>query len=117
VVLQLHEQVVLAEDVLEPSRLLEGLALVALQQRLQHVPAEATGGGHQPLVVARQQVPVHARLVVVALEEGEAGQLDEVLVADVVLGQQGEVVVELLAALGVTAGVVLPTTSSRALGP
>ena len=47
VVLDLDEQVVLAEDVLQAGRLVEGALLVALQQRLQHVPAEAAGGGDQ----------------------------------------------------------------------
>ena len=53
-----------------------------------------------------EQLPVEPGLVVVALQEGEAGELDEVPVPDVVLGQQGEVVVELPAALGLAAGVV-----------
>ena len=41
VVLQLDEEVVAAEDVLQPGGLLDGLGLVALEQRLQHLPAEA----------------------------------------------------------------------------
>ena len=89
--------------------------LVALQQRLQHVAAEAAGGGDEALVVLGEQVPVEARLVVVALEEGLAGELDEVAVAGLVLGQQGQVVVELPAALGVAAGVVDPPAAGRAL--
>ena len=91
-------------------------SLVALQQRLQHVAAEAAGGGDEALVVPLEQLPVDPGLVVVALEEGPAGELDEVAVAGVVLGQQGEVVVELLAALGVAAGVVDPAPAARALG-
>ena len=67
---------------------------------------ETAGGRDEPVVVLLEQLPVDLRLVVVALEEREARQLDEVLVARLVLGQQGQVVVELLAALGVTAGVV-----------
>ncbi len=106
VVLQFDEQVVPPEDVLQPRRLGQRALLVAVQQRLQHVPTEAPGGGDQAFGVLLQQLPVHPRLVVVALHEGEAGQLDEVLVAGLVLGQQGEVVVELRAALGVAAGVV-----------
>ena len=42
-------------------------------------------------------------------------ELDEVAVALVALGQQREVVVELLAALGVAAGVVDPAAARRAL--
>ena len=116
VVLQLDEQVVLAEDLLQPAGLGERALLVALQQRLQDVAAEAAGGGDEPVVVLLEQLPVDLRLVVVALEEGEAGQLDEVAVALVGLGEQGQVVVELLAALGVAARVVDPATPGRALG-
>ena len=115
VVLQLDEQVVLAEDLLQPAGLAERALLVALQQRLQHVATEAAGGRDQALVIAREQLPVHPRLVVVALHERQAGELDEVAVALVGLGQQREVVVELLAALGVAAGVVDPASPRRPL--
>ena len=83
--------------------MLERALVVALQQRLQHVTAETSGGGDQPVVVLLEQLPVHPRLVVVALEERQARQLDQVAVADLVLGQQREVVVELAATLGVAA--------------
>ncbi len=116
-VLQLDEEVVLAEDLLQAPGLVECTFLVAHQQRLQHMTAEASGGGDQPVVVLLEQVPVDARLVVVALEEGQAGQLDEVPIALVGLGQQGEVVVELLSALGLAAGVVDPAAPHRSLGP
>ncbi len=117
VVLQLDEQVVPAEDLLQPAGLLQRALLVTLQQRLQHVAAEAAGGGDEPVVVLLEQLPVHPRLVVVTLEEREAGELDEVAIALVVLGQQREVVVELLAALGVATGVVDAATARRPLAP
>ena len=113
VVLQFDEQVVAAEDVLQPGGLGERTLVVAVEQRLQHVAAEAAGGGDQPVGVLLEQLPVHPGLVVVALHEGEAGQLDQVLVAGLVLGQQREVVVELLAALGVATGVVDPAPAGR----
>ena len=88
VVLQFDEQVVLAEDVLQAAGLLDGALLVALEQRLQHVTAEAPGGGDEAVVVLLEQLPVHPGLVVVALEEGQARELDEVAVPDLVLGEQ-----------------------------
>ena len=106
VVLQFDEQVVAPEDVLQPARLGQRALVVAVEQRLQHVPAEAAGGGDQTLGVLLEQLPVDAGLVVVALHERQARQLDQVLVAGLVLGQQGQVVVELGAALGVAARVV-----------
>jgi hypothetical protein len=42
---------------------------VALEQALVDLGAEAAGGGDQPLAVALEQLPVHARLVEVALQE------------------------------------------------
>ena len=115
VVLQLDEEVVAAEDLLQPAGLLQCALLVTLQQGLEHVPTEAAGRGDEPLVVLGQQVPVQAGLVVVTLEERLAGELDEVAVAGVALGQEGQVVVELLAALGVAAGVVDPAPAGRTL--
>ena len=43
---------------------------VALEERLEHHPAEAAGGGDDALVVALEQLPVRPRLVEVALEVG-----------------------------------------------
>ena len=115
VVLQLDEEVVLPEDLLQSCRLVEGPLVVALEQRLQDVTAEAAGGRDEALVVPAEQLPVHPRLVVVALHEGQAGQLDQVAIALITLGEQREVVVQLLAALGVAAGVVDAATTRRAL--
>ena len=115
VVLQFDEQVVAPEDVLQPGGLGERTLLVAVEQRLQHVAAEAAGGGDQAVGVLLEQLPVHPGLVVVALHEGQARQLDQVLVTGLVLGQQREVVVELLAALGVATGVVDPAPAGRSL--
>ena len=69
----------------------------------------------RPVGVLLEQLPVHPGLVVVALHEGEARELDQVLVAGLVLGQQREVVVELLAALGVATRVVDPAAAGRSL--
>ena len=69
----------------------------------------------RPVVVPLEQLPVDPRLVVVALEVGGRGQLHQVAVALDGLGQEGQVVVELLAALDVAAGVVHPAPPHRAL--
>ena len=94
------------EDVLEPAGQRLGPDAVVGEQRLEDDAAEAAGRGDQALVVALEQLPVDAGLVVVALEVGGRRQLEQVAVAVVGLGQQGQVVVELLAALDVAAGVV-----------
>ena len=105
-VLELDEQVVLAEDVLELGGPLKCELLVTDKQRLQHDATEAAGGGDEAFVVARQQLPVDARLVVVALEIRSRGQLEQVLVALRRLSQQRQVVVELVAAVAVPTAVI-----------
>ncbi len=117
VILQLDEEVVPPEDVLQAPGLGQRPGLVTPHERLEHVAPEAAGGGDEAVVVALQQLPVQAGLVVVALQEGQAGQLDQVAVALVGLGQQGQVVVELPAAFGLAAGVVQPAPARRPLGP
>ncbi len=92
VVLELHEEVVAPEDVLEAAgRLVRGIVLPR-EQQLAHQTAETAGGGDDALVVALQEIPVGAGLVVVAVEVGLARDLDEVVVAGVVLGEHREVV-------------------------
>ncbi|CAB4835646.1 unannotated protein [freshwater metagenome] len=114
-VLDLDEEVVATKDVLEPGCLGDRSFHVAPHERLKHVSAEAPCGGDEPLAVVGQRLPVDAGLVVVALHVGARRQLDEVLVADVVLGQEREVVVELGPAVGVAARVVDPAATSRTL--
>ena len=102
-VLQFDEEVVAAVDVLESSRMLKRRVLVADHERLQHVAAEAARGGDDPLGVFGHRLPVGPRFVVKTVEVRLGGEMDEVLVADVVLGHHDGVVVELLAAADIAA--------------
>ena len=115
VVLDLDEEVLPPEDVLQAGGPALGLHLVAGQQGLEHHPAQAAGGGDQPAVMALEQLPVQPGLVVVPLQVGGRGQLQEVAVALDGLGQQGQVVVELLPALDVAPGVVHLAPAHRTL--
>ena len=92
VVLQLHEEVIAAEDVLEAAGRLVGGIEFAGEQELAHETAETAGGGDDALVMALEEIPVGARLVVVAVEVRLARDLHQVVVADVVLGEHREVV-------------------------
>ena len=106
VVLQFDEEVLLAENVLQPS----GPALrqldVAAQQRLEHHATQAPRGGDQALVVSLEQLPVESGLVVVPLQVGGRGELEQIAVPLDRLRQEGQVVVELLPPFHVAAGVV-----------
>ena len=57
VVLELDEEVVLAEDVLEPAGQRLGLDLVVGQQRLEHHAAEAAGGGDRARCCGARAAP------------------------------------------------------------
>ena len=115
VVLQLDEEVVLAEDVLQPAREDGGAVEVLGEQRLGNDPAEAARRRDETLVVSLQQLPVDAGLVVVPLEVGGRRELDEIAVALRRLGENGQVVVELLAPLALAPRVVDATPAHRAL--
>ena len=116
-ILKFDKQVVLAEDLLEAGRFQAGVVVVVAHEGLQHVAPEAACGGNQALGMIRQHVPVHPGLVVVALQKRTAGHLNEVPVPGVILGQQGEVVHEFAAAVGLATGIVYPPPPRRPLEP
>ena len=117
VILQLDEEVLGTEDVLQPARERLRLALLTGKQGLQHDTAEAARGDDEPGVVAFEQLPVDAGLVVVALEIGGGRELDEVAVALGRLGEDGQVVVELLTSVALAPGVVDPAAPDRPVEP
>ena len=114
-VLELHEQVVPSEDVLQTSGQLGRPFHVPPGQRLQHHAPQTAGGGDHTGVVSLEELPVQPGAVVVALQEGGAGELHQVAVALGGLGQQGQVVVELLALLALSPGVVYAPPAHGAL--
>ena len=91
VVLELDEEVIAPEDVLEARRGFEGSLLVAGEDQLRDQPTQAPTRGGDALVMTFEQLPVAARLVVVAVEKRGARDLDEVAVALVGLGEHREV--------------------------
>ncbi len=105
-VLQFDKEVVRAEYLLQPGGVGRGQFEVAPQQRLVDQAAQATRGGDDPFVIALQQFPVGPGLVPVPREVRLRGQFQEVLVAAIALGQQRQVVVELVALLHLATGVV-----------
>ena len=114
-ILQLDEEVLLAEDVLEPSGECRRGVKVAGEEGLGHHAAKAAGRRDETLVIALQQLPVDAGLVVVALQVSGRRELDEVAVTLSRLGKDGQVVVELLASLAFAARVVDAAPPYRAL--
>ena len=93
VVLDLQEEVARAEDVEVVPDLLVRVLDPVLDDPLVDLPLEAGGEADQALGVLGQEVVVDPGLVVEALEVRLRGQLEEVLVAGLVLRQQHQVVV------------------------
>src|SRR5213079_2359980 len=94
-VLELDVDRVAPEDLREPVELGRGVLRPSLFQRLAHSSGEAAAERDDTLRVPLEELPVDARLVVVALEVAERAELDQVRVALVRLGEQSEVRVAL----------------------
>src|SRR5207248_10366145 len=76
-------------------------------ERLAHSSREAAGERDEPGTVLVEELPVDARLVVVALEVAERAELDQIRVALVRLGEERQVRVALLLGLAVVGDVDL----------
>ncbi len=94
-VLDLDVRRVAAEDLDEAIEVCVRVRRPALRERARHPAREAARQRHDPLRMPLEELPVDARLVVVALEVAERGELDEIRVALVRLGQQRQVRVPL----------------------
>ncbi len=90
-VLELEEEVALPEDVAVLAGQPAGRLPVVDLERLGDLSTEAGREADQAFRVARQELPVDPRLVVVAVEVGVGQKSAEVPVADEVLGQEDEV--------------------------
>ena len=110
VILDLNKHIVTAEDVLQLACFTAGACFVAVEQRLQYVSAQTAGGSDNTFAVLVQEIPVDPRFVVVPLEVGPARELDQVLVALLVLSQQAQVVIQ-LARIGLATRVVEPAAT------
>ena len=94
-VLHLEEEVAGTEDVpIGGRRLARPLRLLGAEAR-RHLALQAAAQADEPLRVPGQQLLVDPRLVVEALGVAGGDQLDEVVIAGEVLGQEHEVVVGL----------------------
>ena len=79
------------EHVAVPAGRLARVVVTAIRER-RHQLARGAGGEHdEPLAVRREQLAVHARAVVEALQVRGGRELDQVAVAGLVLCQQREV--------------------------
>ena len=90
-VLELDVGVLAAEDLGEPVEVRAGVCRPALLERLADPSREAAGERDQAGRVGLEQLPVDARLREVALEVAERGELDEVRVPLVRLGEERQV--------------------------
>ncbi len=97
--LDLHEVVVLAEDLLVPPGCLARAYGVAGAEHPRHLGVQTTREYEQPVGVLREQLAIDARLVVEALQERPGHQLDEVLVPRAIADEHRQVVGTFVAAV------------------
>src|SRR5581483_1421956 len=95
-VLDLDVGRVAPEDLHEPVEVGGGVRRPVLLESLADAAREAAGECDKALRVVLEQLPVDARLVVIALQVAERRELDQVRVALVRLGEDGQVSVALL---------------------
>ena len=94
-VLDLDVRRVAPDDLDEAVEILARVLATALGERARDAAGETAGESDQPLRVLLEQLPVDPGLVVVALEVAERGELDQVRVALVRLGEERQVRVPL----------------------
>ena len=98
VILQFEIKILRPERLFEPINGVARLGQLVLEDQFGNFAGQAAGQGDQTLLVRRQQFLVDARLVIIALQVRGGGQLDEVLVAGFVLGQQSQMMISVPAA-------------------
>ena len=89
--LHLQVDVALPEDVYQPLHFGVGGCVLAELQSLGEAAAGAAREADEAVGMLAQEGVVHARLVVVALQEGGAPQRQQIAVSGLVAGQQGQV--------------------------
>ena len=102
VVLNLEEEILLAEDVAISVRQAAGVFVFIVEDGFVKIAAQACREADQAFRMGGEQVLIDARLVVKAIKEGRRNHLDEVLVAFLVFAEQDEMVVT----VGIGAGLV-----------
>jgi hypothetical protein len=88
VLLQLQVEAV--EDLLTPAGRLRRFLVAAVHQEAVHLAGVAAGEGDDPLAMLLEELLVHARLVVVALQVGLCDQRQQVAISGQVAGEEGD---------------------------
>ena len=100
VVLQLQIKIIRTESLLEPIERLAGFGQLIFDDQFRNFTGQAAGEGDQSFFVRDEQFFVDARFVIIAFEMGGGGQLDEIAIADFVLRQEDQVIVNVAPAAG-----------------
>ena len=91
VLLELEEEIVLAEHVVIPVQAAAGGLHLALADQARHFGRHAAGGADQAFGVFGQEFLVDAGVIIEAFQLGRRSDLEQVLVTGLVLGQQQQV--------------------------
>ena len=99
VVGQFDEEVLCSKDVAVGGGMIPREIGLTVGQSRVDLAFEASAQGDEPLGMGGEEFPVHAGLVIEALEVGGRGDLDEVAVALVVRCEEGQVMGRILASM------------------
>ena len=116
VVLNFDEKIVSTKDVLKPCCFFKRTAFIAVHERLQHLATKTSTRDDETFVMLFEQLPIDFGLHVITLEKGTTRELNEIFVTNRTLGQCGQVVIRLAAALGFATGIVHTPAPSRSFG-
>ena len=105
-VLQLYVETTRTEDFGELARVVASGVRPVVEVVIRDWATEAGGCGNNPIAMFGQHLQVHSGPIVVALELSECGELQEVSVTSLVLGEKQEMVRLSLAGAGATFGQV-----------
>ena len=102
VIVQLNEEILPSEDIPVLARHFARPGRVTGAEALVHLTLEASAQRDEPAGVGGEKFLVHPGLVVEALEMGRADQFDQIAIALVVGGEQGQVEGRILGRSGIT---------------
>ncbi len=92
VILQLEEEVIRAEDVVIPRQAFARLVDIAFVNQLRNLARHTGGRADQPFRMGGEIFMIDAGMIVKTFQLGRRGDLEQVVVARLVLGKQQEVV-------------------------
>lgn len=87
------KEAILTEELAVAAGYLEGVGILAVNKFLRDQPGEAGTHANEPLSVSLEKLMINPGFIVEALGVAEGGQLEKVVIAGTVAGEEDEMVV------------------------